>query len=175
MNFEYTLTVSRRARSLRISVGASGTVKVTRPIAMRESVMLGFLEKHEEWVLEQISKQKAKPQPLLARYSRQDYLLHKAKSLDLVRKLVAEMNSLYQFSYASISVGNQRSRWGSCSMRKNLNFNYKIIFLPRELQEYLIVHELCHLAELNHSARFWKLVAQTIPDWKNRRKELKKY
>jgi len=68
-----------------------------------------------------------------------------------------------------------RSRWGSCSVSGNLNFNYKLIHLPEDIAEYIVAHELCHLAEFNHSKKFWELVSKTIPDHKLRRKRLKKY
>ncbi len=66
-----------------------------------------------------------------------------------------------------------KTRWGSCSKKKNLNFNARIAQLPDHLIDYVIVHELCHLIEFNHSAKFWALVAQTIPDPQNCRRELR--
>ena len=82
-------------------------------------------------------------------------------------------NEIYQFSYNKIYIKNQKTRWGSCSGKKNLSFNYRILFLPKKLQDYIIVHELCHLKELNHSKRFWSLVARVFPDYQNIRNELR--
>lgn len=76
--------------------------------------------------------------------------------------------------YASIRVKDVTSHWGSCSIQKNLNFNYRIAMLPIELCDYIIVHELCHLTEMNHSSRFWALVEQVIPNYKELRQTLKK-
>ncbi len=75
-------------------------------------------------------------------------------------------NQFYNFKYKKVFIKDQRSRWGSCSSLGNLNFNYRIALLPPELQDYLIVHELCHLGEMNHSRAFWSLVARTIPDYR---------
>ena len=90
-----------------------------------------------------------------------------------VKEKIAEINKLYNFSFNRVCVKNHKSRWGSCSKKGNLNFNYKIIHLPMELAEYIVVHELCHLKELNHSSRFWALVAKSVPDYKARRQKLK--
>ena len=94
------------------------------------------------------------------------YQTHKeaARSLTLVR--LEYFNQHYQLTYNRVSIKNTRSRWGSCSAQQNLNFNYKIIFLPAELQDYLIVHELCHLKEMNHGPQFWALVAEMFPTYK---------
>ncbi|NBS67881.1 M48 family peptidase [bacterium] len=73
----------------------------------------------------------------------------------------------------SRAVPTGRTRWGSCSKRGNLNFNYRILFLPPHLADYLIVHELCHLKEFNHSPRFWALVAQGCPNYHACKKELR--
>lgn len=67
-------------------------------------------------------------------------------------------------TYRRIAIRNQRSRWGSCSSKKNLNFNYRIVKLSPELRDYIVVHELCHLKELHHGRAFWDLMKRTIPN-----------
>ena len=86
---------------------------------------------------------------------------------------LAHFNQFYNLTYARVAIRNQRTRWGSCSQKGNLNFHYKIALLPEHLRDYVIVHELCHLAQMNHSAKFWQLVAQTIPNHTLARKELR--
>ena len=83
-------------------------------------------------------------------------------------------NSFYRFEINRIAIKNTKSRWGSCSSKKNLNFNYKIIYLKPELADYLIVHELCHLGQFNHSKKFWALVSRTIKNYPKINRELKK-
>jgi|SRR3989338_2734319 len=103
-----------------------------------------------------------------------DFLLHKEHALVFAQGRIEYFNSSYQFSVSKICIRNQRTRWGSCSTKGNINFNYKIALLPERLADYVIVHELCHLGEFNHSRRFWALVERTIPDHRELRKELRK-
>ena len=91
-----------------------------------------------------------------------------------VENRISYFNKFYNFKINRIAIKNTKTRWGSCSSKKNLNFNYKIIYLRPELADYLIVHELCHLGELNHSKRFWALVSKTIPNYTIINKELKR-
>ena len=91
----------------------------------------------------------------------------------LVRERLAFFNSHYNFKFGKIAIRNQKSRWGSCSKRGNLNFNYKVALIKPQLADYIIVHELCHVAEFNHAKSFWDLVFETIPDWHTLRRELK--
>ena len=98
--------------------------------------------------------------------SQRDYLLHR----ELARKLISErvdfFSKKYNFFYQRIAIKNTKTRWGSCSIKKNLNFNYRILFLEKELQDYIIVHELCHLNEMNHSKKFWLEIEKILPDYK---------
>ena len=103
-----------------------------------------------------------------------DYRLHKQQAVRFVQQRLQHLNQLYGFSYHRVTIRNQATRWGSCSKHGNLNFHYKIVLLPPELADYVLVHELCHLQELNHSKRFWNLVAQTIPDYASKRKAVQK-
>jgi len=104
---------------------------------------------------------------------KQHYFLHKEAARTLVHAKLDHWNQLYNFTYNRVTIRNTRSRWGSCSSKKNLNFNYRILFLPPELQDYLIVHELCHLQEMNHAPQFWSLVAQQVPDYQLRMQQLR--
>lgn len=74
-----------------------------------------------------------------------------------------------------IRVKNQKTRWGSCSSKQNLNFNLRLAMVPREVATYIVVHELCHLVHMNHSAEFWSLVEHHVPNWKSHRHWLKKH
>ena len=96
------------------------------------------------------------------------------RALVLVENRISHFNRAYKFKINRIVIKNQSTRWGSCSSKGNLNFNYKIIYLKPELADYLIVHELCHLGQLNHSKKFWALVSKAIPDYAKINKELKK-
>jgi len=91
-----------------------------------------------------------------------------------VQNRINYYNQFYGFKIKRIAIKNTSTRWGSCSSLGNLNFNYKIIYLRPELADYLIVHELCHLGELNHSKRFKELVMKTIPNYVNINKELRR-
>jgi len=107
--------------------------------------------------------------------NRKDYLARKEEARLLVHAKIIQFNTHYQFEINRLFIKNQRSCWGSCSENKNLSFNYRLIYLEPELIDYVIVHELCHVQELNHSPRFWELVAQTIPSAKVLRKQLNKF
>ena len=77
--------------------------------------------------------------------------------------------------YTSITVRDQKSRWGSCSSRGTLSFNYRLIFAPPAVLDYVVVHELCHLTHMNHSKDFWNMVASVMPDYKVYKKWLKEH
>ncbi|HEY4515391.1 MAG TPA: M48 family metallopeptidase [Candidatus Paceibacterota bacterium] len=93
--------------------------------------------------------------------------------ISIIDERIDRYNRHYQFDFNSIKIKRMKTRWGSCSVRKNLNFNIRIFELPSRLMDYIIVHELCHLRELNHSPRFWSLVAQVIPNYKSLKLELR--
>ena len=103
------------------------------------------------------------------------YAEKKDEALCIVEASVDAFNVYYKLDLGGVFVRNQKTRWGSCSHRKNLTFSYQVAYLPERLREYVIVHELCHLIELNHSRAFWKRVAETLPDYAMRRKELRMY
>lgn len=86
---------------------------------------------------------------------------------------VAFFHPLTKGSYTSITIRDQKSRWGSCSSRGTLSFNYRLIFAPPKVLDYVVIHELCHLTHFNHSKEFWNMVGQIMPDYKVCQKWLK--
>lgn len=106
--------------------------------------------------------------------SHEDYVLHRDRAYELAVSRLEYFNNFYGYSWKRITIRNSITRWGSCSRQGNLNFNYRIATLPSDLSDYIIVHELCHLGEFNHSRDFWKLIERTIPNYSELRAELKK-
>jgi len=107
--------------------------------------------------------------------SKEKYLEHKEEARLVIRKRAWEFSKLLKLQYNKIYIKNQKTCWGSCSSNRNLNFNYKLLFLPENLRDYVIVHELCHLKEMNHSQKYWDLVEAVIPNYKVLIKELRKH
>src|SRR3989344_7591097 len=105
---------------------------------------------------------------------RRDYLKYKEHTRALVKQKLAQYNQVYGFKINRVAIKNTKSRWGSCSKKCNLNFNYRLVLLPERLADYVIVHELCHLGEFNHSKNFWKLVAMGMQDYLSVKKQFKK-
>jgi len=105
-----------------------------------------------------------------ARLALRRWLMEHAR--EYFTEYVAQLCRTTGFSYKRLQIRGQSSRWGSCSSRKTLSLNYKLLFLEPELVRYLIIHELSHTRHLDHSARFWKLVEEFEPDYKTLDQEL---
>ena len=102
------------------------------------------------------------------------YLEHKEAARARILARLHHYNQHYGLEWNRVAIRNQRRCWGSCTSLKNLNFSYKLLFLPDHLLDYVVVHELCHLVELNHGKNFWALVEQQVPDYKDCVTELRK-
>ena len=98
-----------------------------------------------------------------------------ALALERIRQRIGVFQPVIGGEFGRVTVRDQRSRWGSCSSKHNLNFNWKLIMAPPQVLDYVVIHELCHLHEFNHSARFWRLVEGVMPDYEVWKKWLKKH
>jgi predicted metal-dependent hydrolase len=173
--FEYELNESKRASKMKLSVFPGGILRVTIPKGFPRELAERFMRKKSAWITAKIGiMKKRNHDPVFHRFSKKEYQKNKNQALALVKNKLEEFNRIYGFEYNKITIRNSRSRWGSCSAKKNLNFNYKILFLPEELLDYIVIHELCHLGEMNHSRRFWDLVGKTIPNYREMRKKMRK-
>ncbi len=162
----------RNAKKFTLSVRGDGSVALSVPYWSTYRKACLFVNEKKDWIFEKTAGRKVNS--MLSLGTKADYLENREFARSFVKKRVECFNAHYQFRYNLIAIRNQRTRWGSCSENRNLNFNYRIIHLPGEYADYLIVHELCHLKELNHSACFWDLVGETIPDCRMLSKKLRK-
>lgn len=163
-----TLKRSRRAKHIRLTLNSTGLI-ITRPWYVPEAAALAFAKHHESWILQKLPQLEVPKASL----SPHQITTLRLQARDLVRSRLEHFNKYYHFSFHRITIRDQKSRWGSCSANKTLSFNFRIALLPSDLADYLVVHELCHLKEMNHSASFWALVAQTIPNYRQLRRRLR--
>jgi len=169
-NISYTLKRSLRARNLRISVHPDGSVEVVAPQRLAQDAVLKFVESRTDWILRHVKKAQGKQviwaeKKLIPQYKKQTEVL--------IEEQCEYFAEVYGVKYKEVNVRAFRSQWGSCSKDKKISFSYHLALLPPELQELVIVHEICHLIELNHSRAFWDLVGKMVPDYLRRRKELR--
>lgn len=168
-DIQYVIKRYVRSKSVKILIHANREVVVTAPYRVSNSFIQKFIYSKRIWINNELSKF---PLRSLEPISTSQYRNYKKQARELISKKIEILNSTYNFKYNAIAIRNQKSRWGSCSNKGNLNFNYKIIFLTEDLADYLIVHELCHLKEMNHGPNFWKLVSVRIPNYIELRKKL---
>ncbi|KKT34962.1 MAG: hypothetical protein UW24_C0018G0035 [Parcubacteria group bacterium GW2011_GWA2_44_12] len=178
--FSFVMRKSARARRMRITVYNSGRVVLTLPKSMKETKGVLFLREKKRWILKKLAsviktRNNTSPHAPPLPFKSGDFHQHQHKAREVIQERVAYFNEIYRASYRRITIRNQKTRWGSCSKNGNLNFNYKILFLPSALRDYIIVHELCHLLHFNHSKNFWSAVESAVPNHRALRKELKKY
>lgn len=124
-------------------------------------------------IVRQRRRRKTGKRRVVSKKELEKYRSHRESARKRIAELLGKVNRHYGLEYGRVAIRNQRRSWGSCSQARNLNFNYRILFLPEALQEYIIAHELCHLKEFNHGMNFWQLVAEYVPDYRKQRKELK--
>lgn len=162
------------ARRMRLRVTRDGKVVVTIPKRGSVAVAEQFVARHGGWIREQLEAfRQTKQQSFFPPGT--NYHAYRLRAQRLVRDKIVLWNRHYGVPFNKISIRAQSTRWGSCSRSGTLSFNYKLFFLPDHLVDYIIVHELCHVREMNHGKKFWALVAETVPDHVGRRAELRHY
>ncbi len=167
-NLIINLNIINRGLSKRISfvIKSKNSIVLNKPSYIPERLAIYYLKKQAKYIVSKISA--------INEIKISSYKDSKEEARTLINQRLNYFNQIYNFNYNQVRIKNQASLWGSCSKAGNLNFNYRLFFLKEELRDYVIVHELCHLKELNHSAQFWQLVQRVIPNFKELRRELKK-
>lgn len=166
------LLVRSSRKTLAVQIRADGTVIARAPLRMSKDRILCFLSEKASWIRMQQGKMQEREN------MRQQARIHldaaQEKELRERAKSVLAQRTAYfarqvGVTYGRITVRDQKTRWGSCSQTGNLNFNFRLILAPPEVLDYVVVHELCHRRQMNHSAQFWQEVAQVLPDYRKRK------
>ena len=174
MKQEIRLIRSRR-KTISIEVTTDAQVIVRAPNRAPLSDINRFIGEKADWIDKSLNKmrQHKEEQSQKKELSPQEVKLLVTRAKRIIPQRVRYYADLMGVTYGRITIRMQKSRWGSCSGKGNLNFNCLLMRTPETILDYVVVHELCHLKEMNHSPRFWAEVEKILPDYKERRKWLK--
>lgn len=181
VTIEYELIRSKR-KTYSIAIEEDGSVSVRVPLYVHDKDVEDILQKKQAWILQKLDlhKKRQADKPANNYTSAQKAALEK-RYRDAAKQYFPKRVEYYfsaypdiiTGSYSSISIRNQKTRWGSCSSKGGLNFNWRLMLAPPNVLDYVVVHELCHLTHMNHSKEFWDCVSSILPDYKVLRKWLK--
>ena len=157
---------SRRVKRWSLTVPWGEPVTLTAPPWMSEAEIERVIADNMEWITSERKKQRRKLR-LDPRAVSEDDARRAAR--ELIAMIADEESAALGVTVERITIRDQRTRWGSCSTTGALSFNWRLAIAPFEVLDYVVVHELCHLREHNHSARFWKLVEARRPDYREHR------
>ena len=170
----YQIIRSQR-KTMSLEIKPDGQIIVRAPLRLSQVRIRRFVEQKQEWILknlEKIQKREAQREkvPGLSKEERTRLQQEACRKIPERTACFAEKIGV---SYGRITLRQQKTRWGSCSANGNLNFNWLLILAPPEVLDYVVVHELCHRKEMNHSQAFWKEVGAVLPNYKEQKKWLK--
>lgn len=168
-----TIRKSKRARKLSLTLYPDGRLFLTLPLFVSYAGGRAFLASKADWIEEKMTSLRSRPDTFLLRGGKEEYAVSRDPARKLIEGRLLHFQPSYGVSWQRVAIRNQKTRFGSCSRGGTLSFNYRLLFLPPHLSDYVIVHELCHLIEFNHSKKFWALVGQAIPNYPLLRSELR--
>ena len=172
------VTIIRSNRkTVAIQVNSDLSVTVRAPRSVSEKDIEEILKKKEAWISKHIEKMKKTKERFEAepteKLTREKVIALAEEALKVIPARVEYFARVIGVTYGKITIRNQKTRWGSCSSKGNLNFNCLLMLAPPEVLDYVVVHELCHRKQMNHSKAFWSEVEKVLPDYKEARKWLK--
>lgn len=176
-NIKIQIIKSRR-KTIGLEVHTDGQVIVRAPLRISSRELDKFINEHINWIESKIKLMEERSYkkiptgaPSIDSITDEEWLSIK----DVFVGRVKYYCNIMGVNVSRITIRNQKTRWGSCSAKGNVNFNYQLYYMPEELMDYVIVHELSHRRYMNHSSLFWKEVEKYCPEYKRCRQRLKQY
>ena len=167
--------VRSRRKTLSLELTADGRVLLRAPLRCPRWKLEAFAEQNRGWIERKLREGEARRATLAAipKLGEEELRALQKRGRQVFPARCAYYAPMIKVSFGRISVRRQRSKWGSCSAKGNLNFNCLLLLAPERVLDYVVVHELCHLREMNHSRRFWAFVEIFCPDFRESRRWLK--
>ena len=176
-SFGHPIRIRRRRglRMLRLAVASDGHVTVSAARLVPFFLIKRFVDRQRAWIVEHQNRfhEMGYRKSVSPEKARLHFEVHREAAKALIETRMDMFRESLGVTETRLTIRDTRTRWGSCSARGALSFNYRLMFLPIHLVDYVVVHELCHLRELNHSSRFWNIVESILPDYQSRRRALK--
>lgn len=174
-----TLQVVRSTRkSIGLQVKEDGEVLLRVPNHLSAHALQDFVTREQSWIWQKVDQMQARIKHRETTGATPVEQLSREELAKIKEKIVSQVkyySKIMGVTFGRITIRNQKTRWGSCSSKGNLNFNYQLYYLPEELLNYVVIHELAHRRYMNHSSEFWTEVGKYCPDYKTRRKALQEY
>ena len=170
----YQIIRSQR-KTMSLEIKLDGQIIVRAPLRLSQVRIRRFVEQKQEWILKNLEKiQKREVQrETVPGLSKEERTRLQQEACRKIPERIAYFAEKIGVSYGRITLRQQKTRWGSCSANGNLNFNWLLILAPPEVLDYVVVHELCHRRQMNHSQAFWNEVSAVLPGYKEQKKWLK--
>lgn len=165
--------IRSKRRTIAVEIKPDLQIIVRAPIRMKDKDIERFIEEKTAWIEKHIDKVKNRQAQQLPAFTDVEIKNLADDAVEDIPVRVKRYAPLIGVTANKVTIRNQKSRWGSCSSNGNLNFNCLLMLCPEDVRDYIVVHELCHRKEMNHSPRFWAQVEQILPDYKERQKWLK--
>ena len=172
MKYSYELKRSNR-KTISVEINREAKIIVRAPLKMKISDIELFVQSKSDWIDKHLASIKEKLVSVPRKLTEEEKNEFKKNAKIIISPRVEYFAKLMDVSFGRITIKLQKTKFGSCSSKNNLNFNAIVALMPSEISDYVIVHELAHLKQMNHSIAFWKEVEKIIPDYKTKRKWLK--
>lgn len=162
-------------KTISIEIKADASVFVRAPYYLKEEQIQEFIKEKEDWIQKHLKKliEQQNEAIEIQKLTQEEAKQLANQACKVIPEKVKRYAKVMNVQYGKITIRNQKTRWGSCSGKGNLNFNCLLMLAPDDVIDYVVVHELCHLIEMNHSKAFWKQVEGVMPDYKEQKQWLK--
>lgn len=169
--------IRSKRKTIAIQVCTDCHIRVRAPYGLTNAEINAFVKEKEKWIEKHIRmiQEKQEQEVPVEKMSLQEIQELADRALQVLPPKVQFYAGKIGVDYGRITIRNQKTRWGSCSGKGNLNFNCLLMLVPESVQDYVVIHELCHRKEMNHSQKFWAEVAKIMPDYQEKRKWLKEH
>jgi len=172
MTPDYELVRTAR-KTLALYVRRDGRLEVRAPLRTSREQIDEFVRNKRDWI--EKTRRRLSAGRRIVRLTKKEEAAYKQQAKAYLQQKCRHFSEVMVVRHGEVRISGAKTRWGSCSRKGTINFTYRLMFVPEELADYVVVHELAHLKEMNHSGRFWSVVEQVMPDYRARRKKLREF